>query len=70
LTSFCYPLFKGPSEDLGRWFLIVERACRESGIPPTQRTEAALLLIFEEIDLAEVMQARQQIYLQRTGEAY
>jgi hypothetical protein len=45
----------------------VERACRESGIPLTQHTEAALLLIFEEIDLAEVMQARQQIYLQKTG---
>jgi hypothetical protein len=48
----------------------VERACRESGIPLTQHTEAALLLIFEEIDLAEVMRVRQRIYLQTIGEEY
>ncbi|RXW15114.1 hypothetical protein EST38_g10746 [Candolleomyces aberdarensis] len=68
--SRIYPLFRGSSQELGRWFLIVERACRESGIPPNQRTEAASMLIFEELDLAAAMQTRRQEYLQRTGEAY
>lgn len=64
--SSCYPLYKGLPEKLGEWLLIVERACRGSGVSLTQRTEAALLLILGE--LAEVMKVREQTYLNETGE--
>ncbi|KAJ2933269.1 hypothetical protein H1R20_g3828, partial [Candolleomyces eurysporus] len=68
LSTSRYTLYKGLPEKLGGWLIIVERACRESGVPLTQRTEAALLLIVGE--LADVMQVRQQTYLEKTGEPY
>lgn len=72
LRTSRFPLFKGSSDKLGAWFLIVERACRESDIPSTQRTESAILLIFESEDrpLQAVMRERQCAYLEKSDEAF
>jgi hypothetical protein len=63
-------LFKGSSAKLGSWFLTIERACRQSRIPDTQRTEAAIHLIYDESPLADVMKERERVYKEKSGEAY
>ncbi|KAF6758885.1 hypothetical protein DFP72DRAFT_886880 [Ephemerocybe angulata] len=62
-----YPLCKGSSEGLWKWFMTVERICRESNIVETQRTEAAILLLLDsdEYPLQGVMRTRQQAYLEK-----
>ncbi|KAJ3548390.1 hypothetical protein NMY22_g1283 [Coprinellus aureogranulatus] len=70
LQTRCYPLFKGSSEKLGMWFLTVERACTQSSIPNTQRSEAAIHLIHDDTPLAGVMRERQRVYLEKSGEAH
>lgn len=70
LTTESSPLFKGSSAKLGSWFLTIERACRQSRIPDTQRTEAAIHLIYDESPLADVMKERERVYKEKSGEAY
>lgn len=70
LRTSRYPLFKGSSEKLGLWFLTIERACSQSGIPNTQRSEAAIHLIHDDTPLAGVMRERQRVYLEKSSETH
>lgn len=55
---------------MGMWFWRVDRACRESQIPLTQRSEAAILLVYDEIPLGEIMKERQRVYCEKSGKSF